>query len=57
MININYLRSGMTYTLNNNSIKNINKEKDRLLEYLKLAQGFKEAHEYAICKKNLKLEK
>ena len=57
MININYLRSGMTYTLNNPQVKIISKEKDRLLDYLKLSQGFKDAHDYAFSKKHLKIAK
>ena len=51
MININYLRSGMINTLNT---KVINKKKDRLIEYLRLSQGFSNAHDYAICKNYLK---
>ena len=52
MININYLRSGTINTLNNCIINN--KEKDRLLQYLRLSQGFSNAHDYAICKNYLK---
>ena len=52
MLNINYLRSGMTNTLNKSPLVNNKlKKKDRLIEYLKLSQGFKEAHDYAIFKR------
>ena len=53
MININYLRSGFINTITKNN--NLNSTKiDRVLEYLRLSQGFKDAQDYAFYKKNLK---
>ena len=51
MINVNYLRSGMVNTLN---MKVIHPKKDRLIEYLKLSQGFSNAYDYALHKNYLK---